>query len=272
MFNYSRSSLGLAILICLIVTVVQPRFVAAEIKVNVDAEALIVSQYIWRGMVLNEDLSLQPTLTVAYNDFLAGNLSFNVWGQMDLTDFGEDECHYTDDCDSRAWQFTEVDFTLDYSYSFDKFTIGVGMIWYLFPNWDHSEDTHEVYLAMSYDCLLQPALTVYYDFDEVEAFYLNFAVGHSFSVNDKFSIDLSSNVGYGDSDYNEAMFGVDSSALVDFNMGIATPYQVTEKITITPTLMFSSVVDSDNRDSVKSNDYCDDEDNIYGGIAVGFSF
>jgi hypothetical protein len=272
MISYFRSSLGLVFLICLIVTVVQPRLAAAEIKVNVDAEALIVSQYIWRGMVLNEDLSLQPTLTVTYNDFLAGALSFNVWGQMDLTDFGKDKCHYTDDCKSREWQFTEVDFTLDYSYSFDKYTIGVGMIWYLFPNWDHSEDTHEVYLALSYDCLLQPALTIYYDFDEVDGFYLNLAVGHSFPVNDKFSIDLSSSVGYGDSDTNDANFGNDTSALVDFNLGLNTPYQVTEHITITPTLMWSSVIDSDNRDGVKSNEYCDDPDNIYGGISIGFSF
>ena len=267
MFNCFRSALGLVILIFLFGLFILSPVMAEEPKVSVEAEALLISQYNWRGMVLNEDLSLQSSLTVAY-----GGFSFNLWGQMDLTDFGEDECHYTDDCDSRAWQFTEVDFVFDYSHSFDKFTIGAGVIFYLFPNWDHAEDTHEVYLALSYDCLLQPALTIYYDFDEVEAFYVNFAVGHSFSINDKFGIDISSNVGYGDSDYNEAMFGVDNSALVDFNLGVATPYQITDKITITPTLMFSSVIDSDNRDSVKSNDCCDDEDNIYGGIAVSFSF
>ena len=50
------------------------------------------------------------------------------------------------------------------------------------------------------------------------------------------------------------------------------PYQVTDKIAITPTLLFRSVIDSDNRDSVKGNDCCDDEDNIYGGITVSFAF
>jgi len=240
---------------------------AEDAAVSVDAEVTLISQYIWRGMVLNEDLSLQPTMTVAKSGF-----SFNVWGQMDLTNFGEDECHYTDDCDSRAWQFTEIDFVLDYSHSFDKLTAGIGVIFYEFPNWDHADDTHEVYLSLAYDCLLQPALTVYYDFDEVDAFYVNMAVSHSIAVNDKFSIDLSSSLGFGDSDFNEFNFGEDSNALVDFNFGIAAPCKVTGDITITPTLMFSSIVDSDNRDSVDDRDCCDKTDNIYGGITLSYSF
>ncbi len=241
---------------------------AADDKVvAVDAEVTLISQYIWRGMVLNEDLSLQPTMTVAKSGF-----SFNVWGQLNLTDFGEDECLYTDDCDSRAWQFTEIDFTLDYSHSFDQLTVGMGIIFYEFPNWDHADDTHEVYLSMAYDCILQPALTIFYDFDEVDAFYVNLAAGHSFVLNDKLSLDLSSSLGFGDSDFNEFNFGEDSSALVDFNFGVAAPYKVTDSITVTTSLMFSSIVDSDNRDSVDDRDCCDKTDNVYGGITFIYSF
>jgi len=251
----------LAALIAMFGGVICSSAAAEDAEVSVDAEVTFISQYIWRGMVLNEDISLQPTMTVAKSGF-----SFNVWGQMDLTDFGKDECHYTDDCDSRAWQFTEIDFVLDYTHSFDKFTAGIGIIFYEFPNWDHADDTHEVYLSMAYDCLLQPALTIYYDFDEVDAFYVNMAVGH------KFSIDLSSSLGFGDSDFNEFNFGEDSSALVDFNFGVAVPYKITDDITITPILMFSSIVDSDNRDSVDDRDCCDKTDNVYGGITLAYSF
>ena len=267
MVKFWQRTLGIAILVMFTVVMVQVPARAEEPKLSADAEVLLISQYNWRGMVLNEDLSLQTSVTLAY-----GGFSFNVWGQMDLTDFGEDTCHYTDDCDSRAWQFTEIDFVLDYSHSFGKFTVGTGIIFYEFPNWDHSEDTHEVYLATSYDCLLQPALTIYYDFDEVEAFYLNLAVGHSFPINEKLSIDLSSSIGWGDSDFSEYNFGEDSSALIDFNFGVVTPYKVTDKITLTPTLMFSSIIDSDNRDSVDDRHYCDETDNFYGGLAVSFSF
>jgi len=240
---------------------------AADPDTSVDAEVLLISQYNWRGMVINEDLSLQPTLTVGHRGF-----SFNVWGQMDLTDFGEDECVYTDDCDSRAWQFTEVDFTLDYTHTFGKFTVGSGIIFYLYPNWDHADDTHEVYINFSYDMILQPTLSVYYDFDEIDGWYINFAIGHSFTINRKFSIELFSSVGWGDSDYNNYMFGNDDSAMVDFNCGLKTPYKITDKLTITPTLTFSSLIDSDNRDIVDDYDCCDHPDNLYGGVALSYSF
>ena len=267
MFNYLCSSLSSIVMIVLIVTTTFLPAMAKDVVISVETEALVVSKYIWRGLEVNEDPVLQPSLTVAY-----GGFSFNIWGNMDLTDFGEDECIYTSDCESRAGQFTEIDLTLDYSHSFDKFTLGGGIISYQFPNWDESEDTHEVYVAMSYDCLLAPALTIYYDFDEVDGFYANFSVGHSFAINDKVGVDLSGNIGYGDSDYNIAYFGVDDRALVDVNCSIALPFQVTDKITITPMLNLTSVVDSDLRDSVESNSCCDNETNIYGGVSVSFLF
>lgn len=267
MYRSLRGLLVLLVVVLLGVSVSGSPVMAEDLKVSVDAEALVISKYVWRGLEVNEDPVLQPSLTLAY-----GGFSFNVWGNMDLTDFGEDECVYTSDCESRAGQFTEIDLTLDYSHSFDKFTLGAGIISYQFPNWDESEDTHEVYLALAYDCLLQPALTIYYDFDEVEGFYANFSVGYSFAINDKVGIDLAGSVGYGDSDYNMAYFGVDDSALVDANCSVAMPFQVTDKITITPMLNLTSVVDSDLRDSVESNSCCDNETNIYGGVAVSFSF
>lgn len=257
----------LVVMVAMILAVgFRPSPVQAE-GASVDAEVLLVSKYIWRGLEVNEDPVLQPSVTVGY-----GGFSFNVWGNMDLTNFGEDECIYTEDCESRSGQFTEIDLTLDYTHSFGAFSIGGGIIAYEFPNWDGSEDTHEVYLAMSYDTILAPSLTIYYDFDEVEGFYANFGIGHSFTFNDKLGLDLSASIGYGDSDYNEAYFGVDDSALVDFNVGLALPYAVTDKITITPVLNLTSVVDSDLRDSVESGSCCDNETNIYGGISVSFSF
>ena|GEM_PF-4885693 len=79
-------------------------------------------------------------------------------------------------------------------------------------------------------------------------------------------------IGYGDSDYNAYYFGVADGALVDVNRGLALPFRLTEKITITPQLSLASVVDSDLRDAVAGKSCCDNETNLYGGIAIGFSF
>ena len=267
MFRYLRSWLGLAILISLTVTTLLSPVQAEESKINVGLDLPLVSEYVWRGMQINDGLVLQPSLTLGYSGF-----SFNLWGNMDLSNFGEDTCAYTSDCDNRAGQFTEIDLTIDYSHSFDKFTLGVGLIDYLYPNWDDSDDTQEVYLAGSFDVLLQPSLTIYYDFKEVNGFYGNFAIGHSFSISDRFGIDLTSSIGYGDSDYNSASFGSADSAFVDFNIGIQVPFKATDIISIIPMLTVTTLLDSDIKDSIENNIYGNDDTYVYGGVNVSFSF
>ncbi|MCD6388165.1 MAG: hypothetical protein J7L69_02050 [Desulfobulbaceae bacterium] len=267
MFQNLRSRLGLVILVFIAVNTLSSPVLAEESKIDVDLDIPIVSKYVWRGMEINEDAVLQPSLTLASSGF-----SFNLWGNMDLTDFGEDECVYTSDCDSRAWQFTEIDLTIDYSHSFDKLTLGVGLIDYLYPNWDDAEDTQEVYLATSYDVLFQPSFTLYYDFNEVNGFYANFAIGYSFSINDRLDIDLSSSIGYADSDYNSASFGSDDSAFVDFNIGVEVPFRATDTIAIIPMLTVTTLLDSDIRDSIEDNAYGNDDTYVYGGVNVSFSF
>ncbi len=267
MFHSLRCRLGLAILIPLSVTTLSVPVLAEESQIDVSLDLPVVSAYVWRGMEINDDWVLQPSLTLGYKGF-----SFNLWGNMDLTDFGEDYCTYTSDCDSRAAQFTEIDLTIAYNHSFDNFTLGVGLIDYLYPNWDNSSDTQEVYLSGSFDVLLQPSLTISYDFNAIDGFYANFGIGHSFSIIDNFGIDLSSSIGYGGSDYNSVSFGSDDSAFVDFNIGISLPYNATDNIAIIPMLTLTTLLDSDIRDSIENNVYGNDDTYIYGGVNVSFSF
>ncbi len=267
MFHSLRSRLGLAILVPLTVTTLSAPVLAEESQIGVSLDLPVVSSYVWRGMEINDDWVLQPSLTLDYKGF-----SFNLWGNMDLSNFGEDYCSYTSDCDSRAGQFTEIDLTIAYNHSFDKFTLGVGLIDYLYPNWDNSSDTQEVYLSGSFDVLLQPSLSIYYDFNALDAFYANFAIGHSFSFNDNLGLDLSSSIGYGDSDYNAGSFGSADSAFVDFNIGVSLPYKATDNIAIIPMLTVTTLLDSDIQDSIENNAYGNDDTYVYGGVNVSFTF
>jgi hypothetical protein len=267
MFKDIRSRLRLAILIPLIVGISSSPILAQEAKIDLNLDLPAVSKYVWRGMEINDDWVFQPSLTVGYKGF-----SFNLWGNMDITNFGEKYCTYTKNCDSRAGQFTEIDLTIDYSHSFDKFTLNVGLIDYLYPNWDNASDTQEVYLGGSFDVILQPSLTVSYDFNALDGFYLNFGIGHSFSFTDSLGLDLISSVGYGDSNYNSGNFGSDKSAFVDFNIGVTLPYNVTKHITIIPMLTLTTLLDSDIKDSIKNNPYGNDATYVYGGVNVSFSF
>ena len=265
--HYLRSRLGFASLMLLTVTTLSTPVLAEESQIEVSLDLPVVSAYVWRGMEINDDWVLQPSLTLAYQGF-----SFNLWGNMDLTDFGEDYCTYTSDCDSRAGQFTEIDLTIAYNHSFDTFSLGIGLIDYLYPNWDNSSDTQEIYISGSFDVLLQPSLTVSYDFNALDAFYANFGIGHSFAFTDSLGLDLSSSIGYGDSDYNSGNFGSADSAFVDFNVGISMPYKATENISIIPMLTLTTLLDSNIRDSIENNAYGNDDTYVYGGVNVSFSF
>jgi hypothetical protein len=241
-----------ALILCMV-----PIFLRAEIPVGVDAEVSGVSKYIWRGMEVNEDFVIQPSITAS-----VGPVSFNVWGNMDTTDYGK-EAGYGD----KAGEFTEIDLTLDYTFSYKIASFDVGVINYTFPN-SVGESTYEGYLSVGLDTILSPTLSLYYDFDEINGFYGNFAISHSFKLSDIVSLDLSSSIGYGSSNFNDGYFGDDSAGFVDFNIGASLPFTVGKYVTISPYMNFSSIVDDDLRDAKAY----DDNDNLIVGLTISASF
>ena len=51
-------------------------------------------------------------------------------------------------------------------------------------------DTREVFIAMGLDVMLSPTLTLYYDVDEVNGFYGNFALGHEIALTEQLALGL----------------------------------------------------------------------------------
>ena len=248
---------SLKVIVVALVLCMVPIFLRAEIPVGVDAEVSGVSKYIWRGMDVNDDFVIQPSITAS-----VGGFSFNVWGNMDTTNYGK-EAGYGD----KAGEFTEIDLTLDYAFSYKIASFDVGIINYTFPN-SVGESTYEGYLSVGLDTFLSPTVSLYYDFDEVNGFYGNFGISHSFKISDVASLDLSSSIGYGSSNFNEGYFGDDSAGFVDFNMGASVGFKVGKYVTISPFLSYSSIVDDDLRDATAYKD----NDNFYGGITISASF
>src|SRR3990172_10535048 len=85
---------------------------AAPIIVGMDNS--FYNKYIWRGINLNDDPVWQPAVWANYK-----NLTLNVWASYDLTDFN-----------GQVGNITEVDYTLDYSWAWDKVHCSVGGIHY----------------------------------------------------------------------------------------------------------------------------------------------
>ena len=188
-------------------------------------EVSVLSSYVWRGRVLNDENVVQPYLKVTKN-----GLGASVWGNFNLTDRITEKN-----------EFSEMDVNLFYTIASDgaELTLGIGE--YLYPNWTvevpdepvegaaveepvttHTENvrgTREVYAKYSLpNAFLAPALEVYYDIDEAEGFYVNAMVEHEISVvKGKFFLIPGAWFGWADSDFNTYYYGVDKSTWNDGN-------------------------------------------------------
>ncbi|MHC5182351.1 MAG: TorF family putative porin [Planctomycetota bacterium] len=221
-----------------------------------DVSADFFSKYVWRGIVVTDDWVFQPGASFTY-----GGLTAGVWGNVDMTDENGEE-----------WEFIEYDYYVDYSGNLtDSLSYSLGYIYYKFPG---LEDTYEFYGGLSYDTILSPSITWYYDADAVEGSYVAFGLGHSVDEIAKLSDDISMgmdiglNIGWGDSDYNDAYWsGADAGdGFNDLTLSFAFPIPI-GSWTVSPSLNYMTLLDSDVRDSAG-----DDDDAFFAGISLSTSF
>lgn len=207
---------------------------------SVGADISVISKYVWRGLILTDDPVLQPSLTVEYK-----GLGLNVWANTDLTDVN-----------GTPGETNELDYTLDYTFSVKKVTLGVGVIQYTFPHTDF-EPTTELYGTAALDVLLAPTVKIYWDVDEVGGVYGTVGIGHSFPLREVKgitpSLDLSGSLGYATSGWNEGYYGVKSSGLVDLLLTVGLPIPIDGHLSVTPYISYSQLIDGDLKDAVEDD-------------------
>lgn len=221
---------------------------------SVGTDHAFLSKYVWRGLNLTDGTVWQPDAWVSAYGF-----TFNVWGNMDLTDINDHE-----------GEFNEVDYTFNYAGEYDKLSYTGGVIHYAFPNTDFNS-TWEAYGSLGYDTLLQPSLNVYYDFDEADGFYGMLALGHSFELPQvaesvTMSLDLSTHVGFASKNWNAFYYGAEETAFVDYVAGVTLPIGIGEHLTVSPSVSYSTVLDKTLRTNAVN-----DHNFIY-GATVSASF
>jgi uncharacterized protein (TIGR02001 family) len=225
-----------------------PAAMAEEEVPSADASVAFLSQYIWRGYELSKDsIVIQPSLTTAYKGFAA-----NLWANLDTDLYGTD---------THKWN--ETDFTLSYDGAYEKFGYGVGWIYYAL---DGTDDTQEWYATFSYDVITAPSFTIYYDTDSFAgAWYANLAFGHSFMIGEKYSLDLGLSFGYLDDNDGYAEFH-------DGNLSAAMSFPVGKYMAITPEIYWSFPLTSEAGDNISDASFSEDDNFVYGGVSVSFSF
>jgi uncharacterized protein (TIGR02001 family) len=224
-------------------------------SIGFDVSADFMSKYVWRGLVVNEDYSLQPSITATYGNFSAG-----AWGQVDMSNEADNE-----------WEFTEVDYWADYTADIaEGVSLSVGIINYHFPS--VVGDTTELYWGFGFDLPLSPSITVYHDIDAADGEYVSLGIGHSFenilelTPETSVGLDLSASFGYGDSDYNEFYWGLDDGKANDMLLTAALPFEMCGW-TVTPSLNYMKVMSNELKNAGGNA-----TDAFYTGISLSTSF
>lgn len=234
----------------------QPSSLAGD-ALSLDVSADFATKYVWRGQLLTDAPVIQPSATLSGYGFSA-----NVWGNVDITDENEKN--------DENLNLLETDYTLSYGFTpVEGLDLEGGLIWYTFPSLD---STGEVYASVTLSAVpLSPSLTVYYDFDEVEGFYANLAVGHTMALTEKLDFSLGASLGWGDGDYHEFYFGQPaSSSLSDILLSACLDYALTERVSVSVYAAYSDFLDSDVEKLAR--DGYGDSDILYAGVSLGVSF
>ena len=229
-----------------------------ETSLAASADVSVLSAYVWRGQVLNDEMVVQPSATIT-----SGGFSLNTWGNIDTTDRH-----------GNSGDFNEIDLTASYALSLGAVTLTVGDIEYLFPNSsvevsavDHaaSPSTRELFVSASVPALLVvPSVAVYFDIDAVDSEYAVASLAYTHTCSEKLSETLSASLGYAAQAYNEAYFGVSDNAMNDALVGLSVSYVACSHFTITPTIQYAGFPDSDIKDGAAATHF--DDNLFFGGV------
>lgn len=228
----SKGLLGLVL-----VGMVMASTAAAEIEVSGDAYINVSSMYLWRGFDLsNGDPVVQAGTDISFNGFTLG-----FWGNYDIDDTKLNETNVI------------LDYTFDAS---DLLSVSLGHILYAV---DGADTTGELYTGVTLNTLLEPTLTVYYDYDEFAGdIFVTVAVGHTFTVAENLDLSLGALASYYRNDDYKELHNAEFSAGID--------YALTDQLSLGFSGIFSTPLSSE----AKNISEIDDE--FMAGLTLTLSF
>jgi hypothetical protein len=239
----------------------------ATLGISLDYSSL----YIWRGAVMTDESVFQPGASLS-----AGNLTVGIWGNMDLGHSTRDGLNSGRE---DSGNFTEIDYSIDWSDAVpgvEGLGYSLGAIRYDFPQFAGNPTTAEFYGGLNLDVLLNPAVTVYYDFDAVNSTYVSFGIGHSFDglipIEGFGTIDVSASLGWGSGSYNDTYWapavGRADDMLNDLAINVSIPVELAGW-TIAPSVSYVTLMDNDLR---KTDAYDTKSDYLFAGVSFAREF
>ena len=226
--------LTMCLLAALAISLGQGSFANAAIEVEGDAYVGIFDKYLWRGF----DLSGSQPVVQGGIDLSTSGFTLSYWTNVQLS--GDEEDGFT------AGEMTETDIILDYSVGIGEMvSVSVGDIFYIVEeDWPN---THEVYLSVGLNTLLEPSATIYYDWDECEedGLFYTLSIGHSIAVTESIGVGLGALVSYNqENDFNIG----DYEDWHNFEVSVNADYAMTKQVTFSGSILYSEPLSDDAED------------------------
>lgn len=267
------------IALCLLAAVAAMPAAASAAEASVYADVL--SAYVYRGVVGNDEAVFQPGLDVAGPLGLGASL----WGSMNLTD--NDSAWYPDS----QGDWGELNVGLNWTCPAEgPVSLTLGGIYFVYPQDSSSAEvledgslevskapadgSYEVFAKLAAtELLLQPTLGFYHDLDNTDDWIAMLSIGHGFEISEKISLDLGASVGYAGKYYIADNYASGTgSAFSHGQLDAVLGYALSEQASLALKASFSSILESDVRDDIKAADAYPEVDIIYGGINASYSF
>lgn len=237
----------------------------------------VLSAYVFRGLVGNDEAVFQPGLNVGG----PLGLGCSLWTSMNLTD--NESAWYPD----TSGEWGELNLGLNWTLPWEgPVRLTLGGTYFVYPQ-DASEvdeegnaseapadGSYEVYAtAAAEGFLLSPSIQFCHDLDNTDDWIVLLGIAHSFDLLDKLSLNLGATLGVAGDYYVADNYGSDSGAALthaQFDAGLN--YALSEQASIGLKGSFSSILDGDVRDDIDEANYYPETDIFYGGLTAGYSF
>ena len=207
----------------------------------------LYSRYVWRGMVFDDKPVLQTDLWMQIH-----GISMVFWGNMSLTD----------ESDDFEGQFNEWDVYISFPIkSIEFLTLGAEIDYLSFPSASgvQGASTAEVSAWLSGSVLTSPRLQIFWDVWQYHGLYCNFSLSHELKFGPGL-LDLKTGLGWGNDAHNIQAGVVEAGGLLDLQTAAQYLISISKAFSITPGILFTSLLQRDIRDSYGAAGF--DADNL----------
>ncbi len=244
-------------------------------KITGSVSVSIMSDFVARGRKLGGEPAIQPSLTLNYDA-----LSFTYWQNNDWDDDSRPQ-------ESAAGQghATESDLIVTYyKQVHEKVGVVAGVLYIAGHGF---ADTTRWIGGVTFNTLLSPSLTVYWDTDEGDGTFYVASISHSFQIpvgDQKIPLNLSAQASYDDGDLY-ASTDDDGKVIHDFHYGQVTASTslpifkllkvdspVLQGIFLAPNINYSFPLSSKGKEVIENGSINNESRILYGGVTVGLSF